>query len=67
MQIKKGKGRTIIFLTGLGGGGGGWENCLHVKITQPLNPHSRPPPPQKNNGLWFFTACIFIYRKVLNP
>ena len=28
MQIKKGEGRTIIFLTGLGGGGeAGLENC----------------------------------------
>ena len=39
------------------------KNCLHVKIFQPLNP--RPPPHlptlrQKNNGLWFFTAYIFI-------
>ena len=40
------------------------KNCLHVKIFQPLNPHPRPPPlpnlRQKNNGLWFFTAYIFI-------
>ena len=39
------------------------KNCLHVKIFQPLNPQPPPPPPshpQKNNGLWFFTAYIFI-------
>ena len=41
------------------------KNCLHVKIFQPLNPnpplpHHLPTLRQKINGLWFFTAYIFI-------
>ena len=91
MQIKKGKGRTIIFLTGRAGSGVGklWNrlfaeavrteiNFMEVKIkvfagrrkhkktvcmwkfSNPLTPTPLHTLRQTNNGLWFFTAYIFI-------